>query len=139
MKVEDAMRKWCPFVRVSGYAAAMAPDQLRNYSKMVSGAVSNRGENIQGLGNVLPSVCLADGCMEWREVREGEGYCGMAGDLPSRGAEALQNFAAMVGVRQSRSHPIKERAMSDPAETMATIGLVLLIVGPILAEIIWHD
>lgn len=29
--------------------------------------------------------------------------------------------------------------MVDPAETMATIGLVLLIVGPILAEIIWHD
>lgn len=65
MKEEEAIKRWCPFVRVSSY-----PFNDEN-------ATINRDD--------FNYNCIASVCMAWRwrmstkSDHEGEGYCGLAG------------------------------------------------------------
>jgi len=64
MKVSEASKKWCPFVRlVKGHNG---------------GYVNNRADFEARVGDINTD-CLAAGCMAWREVGiidgEGSGYC----------------------------------------------------------------
>jgi hypothetical protein len=62
MREEEAMRKWCPFYRVSTGSEEMH-------------AVDNR---LQRLRDMPESNCIGSDCMAWRGVKA-TGYCGLAG------------------------------------------------------------
>ena len=75
MTEEEAKKKWCPMVRISGAGS--------------SGAISNRGCTDEGVHDDMAQMCMASDCMAWRWEEQCEtclqaglkesGYCGLAG------------------------------------------------------------
>jgi hypothetical protein len=65
MLIKDARGRWCPMVQVGEGPG----------NRLCIGGVVTRGP---GLG-VTWNCCIADGCMMWRFLVDGEGFCGLAG------------------------------------------------------------
>ncbi len=67
MTEEDAKKRWCPFARAHWSGGVESEYQ------------GNRFFAEDGVTSDPSTACLASGCMAWRWVSSGHGYCGLAG------------------------------------------------------------